>query len=121
MDKFLAERNARLAAEADGIVEPGTHASVRTARRRWYENMRMATLISRRDKAPRQKRRKRLSRLPLDDRRNAMAKLLRERPSHVWRDLPPDDFDRLVWKCLRQLELGLDYEPARPEMPDIVH
>jgi hypothetical protein len=121
MDKFLAERNARLAAEADGIVEPGTHASVRAARRRWYENMRMATLISRRDKASRQKRRKRLSRLPLDDRRNAMAKLLRARPSNVWRDLPPEDFDRLVWKCLRQLELGLDYEPARPEIPDIVH
>ncbi|MDI9766878.1 plasmid replication initiator RepA [Pantoea dispersa] len=121
MDKFLAERNTRLAAEADGIIEPGTHASVRAARRRWYENMRMATLISRRDKASRQKRRKRLSRLPLDDRRNAMAKLLRARPSHVWRALPPEDFDRLVWKCLRQLELGLDYEPARPEIPDIVH
>jgi len=121
MDKFLAERNARLAAEADGIVELGTHASVRAARRRWYENMRMATLISRRDKASRQKRRKRLSKLPLDDRRNVMAKLLRARPSRVWRDLPPEDFDRLVWKCLRQLELGLDFEPARPEIPDIVH
>jgi len=121
MDKFLVERNERLAAEADGIIEPGTHASVRAARRRWYENMRMATLISRRDKASSQKRRKRLSKLPLDDRRNAMARLLRARPIHEWKTLPPDDFDRLVWKCLRQLELGLDYEPMLPEVPDIVH
>ncbi len=121
MDKFLAERNERLVAEADGIIEPGTHASVRAARRRWYENMRMATLISRREKASKQKRRKRLSKLPLDDRRNAMAKLLCTRPAHVWRNLSPEDFDRLVWKCLRQLELGLDYEPALSEIPDIVH
>lgn len=121
MDKFLAERNERLAAEADGIIEPGTHASVRAARRRWYENMRMAALISRRDKASRQKRRKRLCKLSIDDRRNAMAKLLRARPVHEWKTLPPEDFDRLVWKCLRQLELGLDYEPVLPEVPDIVH
>lgn len=121
MDKFLAERNERLAAEADGIIEPGTHASVRAARRRWYENMRMATLISRRDKASRQKRRKQLSKLPVDDRRNSMAKLLRARPIHEWKTLPPEDFDRLVWKCLRQLDLGLDYEPVLPEIPDIVH
>lgn len=121
MDKFLAERNERLAAEADGIIEPGTQASVRAARRRWYENMRMATLISRRDKASRQKRRKRLSKLPIDDRRNAMAKLLRERPVHEWKTLPPEDFDRLVWKCLRQLELGLDYEPVLLQIPDVVH
>lgn len=121
MDKFLAERNERLAAEADGIIEPGTHASVRSARRRWYENMRMATLISRRDKASRQKRRKRLSKLSIDDRRNAMAKLLRARPVHEWKTLPPKDFDRLVWKCLRQLDLGLDYEAVLPEIPDIVH
>lgn len=121
MDKFLAERNERLVAEADGIIEPGTHASVRAARRRWYENMRMATLISRREKSSKQKRRKRLSKLPLDDRRNAMAKLLCTRPAHVWRNLSPEDFDRLVWKCLRQLELGLDYEPALSEISDIVH
>jgi len=104
-----------------GIIEPGTNASVRAARRRWYENMRMATLISRRDKASKQKRRKRLSKLPLDDRRNAMARLLRARPAHEWKTLHPEDFDRLVWKCLRQLELGLDYEPVLPEVPDIVH
>lgn len=121
MDKFLAERNERLAAEADGIIEPGTHASVRAARRRWYEHMRMATLISRRDKASRHKRRKRLSKLPVDDRRNVMAKLLRARPIHEWKTLPPEDFDRLVWKCLRQLELGLDYEPVLPQIPDVVH
>lgn len=120
MNKFLAERNARLAAEADGIIEPGTHASVRAARRRWYENMRMATLVSRREKASRNKRRNRLGKLSLDDRRNAMAKLLRMRPAHEWMKLSPDEFDRLVWKSLRQLDLGLDYEPA-PPVPDRVH
>lgn len=120
MDKFLAERNARLAAEADGIIEPGTHASVRAARRRWYENMRMATLLSRREKASRNKRRNRLGKLSLDDRRNAMAKLLRMRPAHEWMKLSPDEFDRLVWKSLRQLDLGLDYEPV-PPIPDRVH
>ncbi|WP_336794801.1 plasmid replication initiator RepA [Pantoea anthophila] len=120
MDKFLAERNARLAAQADGIIEPGTHASLRAARRRWYENMRMATLLSRREKASRNKRRSRLGRLSLDDRRNAMAKLLRSRPAHEWMKLSPDEFDRLVWKSLRQLDLGLDYEPA-PLIPDNVH
>lgn len=83
--------------------------------------MRMATLISRRDKASKQKRRKRLSKLPLDDRRNAMAKLLRARPVHEWKTLSPEDFDRLVWKCLRQLKLGLGYEPALPEIPHIAH
>lgn len=51
----------------------------------------------------------------------SLAKLLRTRPAHVWRNLPTDDFDRLVWKCLRQLELGLDYEPVLSEIPDIVH
>lgn len=121
MDKFLAERNERLAAEAEGIIEPGTYASVRAARQRWYENMRMATLISRREKASGHKRRKRLSKLPLDDRRNAMAKLLRNRPAREWLKLTPEDFDRLVWKCLRQLELGLEYEARLPEVTDTVH
>lgn len=121
MDKFLAERSARLAAEMDGITEPGTHASVRAARRRWYENMRMATLLSRREKAASKKRRTWLGRLPLDERRHAVARLLRARPAHEWMRLPPEEFDRLVWKSLNQLELGLSYEPAVPLIPDTVH
>ncbi len=51
-----------------------------------------------------------MSKLPFDDRRNAVAKLLRARPAHFWRNSSPQDFDSQVWKCLRQLELGLDYE-----------
>jgi hypothetical protein len=121
MDKFLAERNDRLAAQADGIIEPGTYDSVRAARRRWYENMRMATLVSRREKAASKKRRTRLSKLSIDDRRNAMAKLLRMQPTHQWMHLPPKEFDRQVWLRLRQMDLGLDYEPETPEIPDIVH
>lgn len=49
-----------------------------------------------------------------------IAKLLRMRPANEWMKLPPDEFDRLVWKSLRQLDLGLDYEPASP-IPDQVH
>ncbi|WP_264372264.1 plasmid replication initiator RepA [Pantoea ananatis] len=51
MDKLLQQRNVRLQALAEGIIEPGTHDSVRAARKRWYENMRMATLLHRREKA----------------------------------------------------------------------
>ncbi|MEN5014728.1 replication initiation protein, partial [Pantoea agglomerans] len=79
-----------------------------------------ATLLSRREKASRNKHRSQLGKLSLDDRRNAMAKLLRMRPANEWMKLPPDEFDRLVWKSLRQLDLGLDYEPASP-IPDQVH
>ena len=121
MDQFLKERNTRLEAEADGIVEPGTMDSIRAARRRWYENMRMATLIKRREAAAKEKRHKRLSRLPIDDRRNAMAKLLRARPAHEWMKLSSEDFDRQVWKHLRQLELGLDFEDSPLDIPDTIH
>ncbi|MDS7721654.1 plasmid replication initiator RepA [Pantoea ananatis] len=119
MDKLLQQRNVRLEAQAEGIIEPGTHESVRAARKRWYENMRMATLLHRREKAVKEKRRKRLSRLPLDERRQTMASwLIRSRPNHELFNLDADGFDRLVWQSLNQLELGLGYEPAPP---DVVH
>ena len=116
MDRLIAQRNARLAAEADslGLTATGDAASVNAARRRWYDNNDMRVLVSRREKAVRSKRHRRLSRLPLDERRNAMAKLLRARPVHDWMRLSPDEFDRLVWQHLRQLDLG-------PDRPYSVH
>lgn len=119
MDKLYVQRNQRLEAEAEGITEPGTHESVRAARRRWYENMRMATLLKRREKAVKEKRRKKLGKLPLDERRTAMASwLIRTLPNHELMNTDADAFDRLVWQNLNQLELGLGYEPAPP---DVVH
>ncbi|MFJ5162143.1 plasmid replication initiator RepA [Pantoea sp. NPDC088449] len=119
MDKLYVQRNERLEAEAEGIIEPGTHDSVRAARQRWYENMRMATLLKRREKAVREKRRKKLGKLPLDERRGAMASwLIRTLPKHELMNTDAEGFDRLVWQCLNQLELGLGYEPAPP---DVVH
>lgn len=119
MDKLYVQRNQRLEAEAEGIIEPGTHESVRAARQRWYEKMRMATLLSRREKAVKEKRRKRLGKLPLDERRSAMASwLIRTMPNHELMNTDAETFDRLVWQNLNQLELGLGYDPA---IPDVVH
>ncbi|WP_457183472.1 plasmid replication initiator RepA [Pantoea agglomerans] len=119
MDKLLLQRNQRIEAEEEGILEPGTRDSVRAARRRWYEKARIATLLSRREKAVRGKRRNKLGKLPLDERRSTMASwLIRTRPNHELINLDADSFDRLVWQHLNQLELGLGYEPAPP---DVVH
>lgn len=119
MDKLYFQRNERLVAEAEGIIEPGTHESVRAARQRWYENMRMATLLKRREKAVKEKRRKKLGTLPLDERRSAMASwLIRTMPNHELMNTDAESFDRLVWQNLNQLELGLGYEPAPP---DVLH
>jgi len=119
MDKLLQQRNERIEAEEEGLIEPGTHDSVRAARQRWYEKTRMATLISRREKAVREKRRNKLGKLPIDERRSTMASwLIRTRPNHELISLDADSFDRLVWQHLNQLELGLGYEPSPP---DVVH
>ena len=98
MDKLLAQRNTRLEAEAEGIIEPGTYDSVRAARRRWYDKMRMATLLYRREKAVKEKRKKHQCKLPLDERRSTMASwLIRTRPNHELMNMDADGFDRLVW------------------------
>ena len=110
MDRLINQRNTRLAAQAEalGIITIGDTASVNAARRRWYDNNDMRILISRREKAVRSKHYRRLGQLPLDERRNAIAKLLRARSVHNWMRLSVDEFDRLVWQHLRQLDLGPD-------------
>ncbi|WP_244563497.1 hypothetical protein [Pantoea rodasii] len=44
--------------------------------------------------------------------------LIRTLPNHELMNTDADAFDRLVWQNLNQLELGLGYEPAPP---DVVH
>lgn len=116
MDKLLMQRNQRLEAEAEGIIVAGSYESIKAARAKWFDKMRMATLVHRREQAFKEKKRKRLGKMPLDDRRNAMASwLIKTRPNHELRNMGHDVFDRLVWQNLNQLELGLERGPRPPK------
>ncbi|PPI86941.1 replication initiation protein (plasmid) [Candidatus Pantoea edessiphila] len=112
IDKILYQRNKRLEEELEGIIEdPGTYESINIARNRWYEKMQIATLKYRREKATREKRRKKLSSLPLDQRRYTMASwIIRSSPNHVLFNMDHESFNRLVWKNLNQLNLGLNWK-----------
>ncbi|MXP51477.1 plasmid replication initiator RepA [Pantoea sp. SoEX] len=113
IDKLLYQRNKRLEAELEGIIEPGTYESINTARQRWYEKMRIATLKYRREQATKEKRRKRLNNLSLDQRRYTMASwIINTYPNHVLLNMDPESFNRLVWQNLNQLKLGLKLEPG---------
>lgn len=117
MDRLLNERNKRLDEYNGDEVEYGTWAAVLHARRKQEENTRRATLDYRRKQATKGRRKKRLSRMDLDDRRHEVSKWLKKtRPEHELDRLDDEAFDRLVWSQLNQLELGLGYEP-----PDTVH
>ena len=113
IDKLLYQRNKRLEDELKGNIVPGTYESINIARNRWYEKMYIATIKYRREKATREKRRKKLSVLPLDQRRYIMASwIIRNYPNHILINMDPESFNRLVWKNLNQLKLGLKYEPG---------
>ena len=116
MDAFLKQRNARLAAEADGLTEPGTTESVRRARERELDKIRLATIKHRRAKASEGKRKKRLSRLPLDDRHHQVAAwLIKTLPNHEKYRMDDAAFNRLVWNHLNQMQLGIGTEPVPPD------
>ncbi|PPI88318.1 replication initiation protein (plasmid) [Candidatus Pantoea edessiphila] len=113
INKLLDQRNRRLKAESKGILEPGNYISLKTARAIWLEKMRLATIKYRREKAIREKRRKRLTSLPLDQRRYIMASwIINTYPNHILLNMDPESFDRLVWKNLNQLKLGIRWEPG---------
>ncbi|PPI86254.1 plasmid replication initiator RepA [Candidatus Pantoea edessiphila] len=113
IDKLLYQRNKRLEAESEGILEPGNYLSLRTARKRWYEKMRLATIKHRREKATSEKRRRRLSKLPIDQRRYTMASwIIHNYPNYILLNMDPESFDRLVWQHLNRLRLGLKLEPG---------
>lgn len=117
MDLLLIERNKRLEEYNGDEAESGTYAAVLLARRKQQENIRRSTLDYRRKQATKARRKKRLSRMTLDDRKHEVSEWLNKtRPEHELDSLDDEAFDRLVWSHLNQLELGLGYEP-----PDTVH
>ncbi|ALX97582.1 replication initiation protein (plasmid) [Serratia fonticola] len=117
IDKLYAQQQERLMAEADGLLAPGEEISVSAARKRWYERMRHATLVRRRENALKQKRAKKLGRLEFDDRLYAMADhLTKTLPADEIYQMTPDEFERLAHMRLYQLDLGLEHVP-----PDSVH
>ncbi len=117
IDKLYAQQQERLMAEADGLLAPGEEISVSAARKRWYERMRHATLVRRRENALKQKRAKKLGTLEFDDRLYAMADhLTKTLPADELYQMTPDEFERLAHMRLYQLDLGLEHAP-----PDSVH
>lgn len=116
MDKLRAQQQERLVAQLQGIIEPGETISLRSARKRWYEKCRMATLLSRRSEALKQKHVRRLSKLSIDERKHDVAtRLMRSLPTEVLFSMSDKEFEDMVWKELYQLKLGLDFEPRPPD------
>ncbi|MEG0208979.1 plasmid replication initiator RepA, partial [Hafnia sp.] len=73
MDKLRAERDERLRAIKDGVLQPGEFLTVREARKRWYERCRQQTILSRRTRAIEGKQRRQLEDLPFDERKRQVA------------------------------------------------
>ncbi|AHK22060.1 replication initiation protein (plasmid) [Yersinia similis] len=115
LDKLYAEQEERLQAELEGILQPGEDISVKTARKRWYDRMRHATLVRRRGEAIRQKRANRLGKLELNDRVYEMSHFLQRTLSYdELYHMTPERFEKLVWQRLHQLDIGLAHEPPDP-------
>lgn len=124
LDKLYAEQAEYVMAEAEGWItrDEDGHAeeiSVRTARKRWYERMRHATLVRRREAALKGKRDKKLKKLaeqPFDDRVYAMSDhLMRTLPRDELHALSPREFAQRVYSHLYQLDLGLEREAGPPD------
>jgi len=124
LDKLYAEQAEYVMAEAEGWItrDEDGHAeeiSVRTARKRWYERMRHATLVRRREAALKGKREKKLKKLaeqPFDDRVYAMSDhLMRTLPRDELHALSPREFAQRVYSHLYQLDLGLEREAGPPD------
>lgn len=105
MDKLRAQREMRQQAVAAGILAPGEDISDRSLQRRWYENMRLQTLIKRRSRAVEEKMKRKLQDLPFDERKRQVS----ERMFRTLKDnilyYTPAEFEKLVWKQLYQMEL----------------
>ncbi len=103
LNKLRSEQEERLRAISEGILQPGETLSVRAARRRWYDNMRHQTILSRRTRAIAQKQRQRLVALPFDERKRQVAEdLCKHLGKHT---LTLQQFEKMVWQQLYQLEL----------------
>lgn len=115
-DKLRAEQEVRLQAILDGHLEPGETLSLKAARRRWYDRCRHQTILSRRTRALEGKLRNRLSELPFDERKRQIAEgLLRGLKGNMG-SFTPDQFEKMVWTQLYQLEL-VDLQPPGSPPP----
>lgn len=115
IEKLRAQQEQRLEAEANGIIEAGEEISLKSARQRWYDRCRTATLIHRRTEAVKQKQKRRLSKLAFDDRKlDVASRIMKRLPAENLYRMSDDQFEKMVWQELYQLGLGLDYEPEPP-------
>jgi hypothetical protein len=115
VEKLRRQRQERLDAEYEGLVAPGEQITVRAARKRWLEQMRHKTLISRREAAVKNKLQRKLRPQPFDERMAAIADhLARSMPYSERYSMPPDEFEKLCYNRLRQLDLALHQESHSP-------
>ncbi|APZ07738.1 replication initiator protein RepA (plasmid) [Kosakonia cowanii JCM 10956 = DSM 18146] len=116
MDKLRAEQDARLAAIRDGQLAPGETLSLKVARRRWYERCRHQTILSRRTRALEGKQRKKLAALPFDERKRQVSEDLMRSMKGQTVHMTHQQFEKLVWSQLYQLEL-VSLEPPGTSPP----
>ena len=116
MDKLRAEQEARRAAIQDGQLAPGETLSLKAARRRWYERCRHQTILSRRTRALEGKQRKKLAGLPFDERKRQVSEDLMRSMKAQTGHMTHQQFEKLVWSQLYQLEL-VSLEPPGTSPP----
>ena len=116
MDKLRAEQEARRAAIQDGQLAPGETLSLKAARRRWYERCRHQTILSRRTLALEGKQRKKLAGLPFDERKRQVSEDLMRSMKGRTGHMTQQQFEKLVWSQLYQLEL-VSLEPPGTSPP----
>ncbi|MDM9617498.1 plasmid replication initiator RepA [Kosakonia cowanii] len=116
MDKLRAEQEARRAAIQDGQLAPGETLSLKAARRRWYERCRHQTILSRRTRALEGKQRKKLAALPFDERKRQVSEDLMRSMKGRTGHMTHQQFEKLVWSQLYQLEL-VSLEPPGTSPP----
>lgn len=114
MDKLRAEQEARRAAIQDGQLAPGEPLSLKAARRRWYERCRRQTILSRRTRALEGKQRKKLEALPFDERKRQVSEDLMRSMKGRTDHMTHQQFEKLVWSQLYQLELVSLEPPGTP-------
>lgn len=105
MDKLRAEREERLRAINDGVLQPGEFLTVREARKRWYERCRQQTILRRRTRAIEGKQRRQLEDLPFDERKRQVAEQIFRSMKGQTQSLTLQQFEKMVWTKLYQLEL----------------
>lgn len=114
MDKLRAERDERLRAIKDGVLQLGEFLTVREARQRWYERCRQQTILSRRTRAIEGKQRRQLEDLPFDERKRHVAEQIFRSMKGQTQHLTPQQFEKMVWTKLYQLELVNLQPPGSP-------